>query len=220
MSVPPIQPGQVITADWLNKIVRSLQGELKPGWGSGLVSGGRGAVAQQSSYLTAMFKASEDFAEEEDIYKGKAKLWERNPDKKRYENHGDDIDVWSHDGGVAKEDVFPAFFNMQSGRWERIGSGGGTKLVLIAFTGEKKRCTAIGHLLRITVPDHEGVQAGLDVTVERINGIDAEAIEVVNPRNNFLQPGSIYPVFNFQGKWIVDNAGFEDWVSGEGVEGL
>lgn len=41
-----------------------------------------------------------------------------------YETHGDDVEVWSHEDGVDEGDIFPAFFNQQSGRWERIGGGG------------------------------------------------------------------------------------------------
>lgn len=123
-SLTNIKKGDVITADWLNAIVRELSRQLQPGWGSGLVSSGSGQLASQPQYLTAMFKAMEDFTAEEDVFKGDAKFWWRNTDDAEYQEHGDAVEVFSHNDDVAQDDVFAAFFNQQSGRWEKIGGGG------------------------------------------------------------------------------------------------
>lgn len=123
MSFEPIKKGDVIRADWLNRVAREAGVDSSTGWGAGLISSGR-SVARQPDYLTAMFKAQEDFEEKEDIYSGDAKLWWRNPENEIYEEHGDAIEVFSHEEGVEEGDIFAAFFNQQSGRWERIGGGG------------------------------------------------------------------------------------------------
>lgn len=115
---PKIKRGDVIRADWLNRLIRI---EQALGWGSGQQSGGK-----LNSPGVQFFKAQADFTADEDIYSGDAKLWWYNPGTSSYGVHNDAITVYSHTDDVAADDVFSAVFNIQSGRWEKVSGGGCT----------------------------------------------------------------------------------------------
>lgn len=109
---PPIKRGEVITADFLNRLIRL---EQALGWGSGSRAGGKiDAPGVQ------WFKAQENFTAFEDVYRGDAKLWWYKPSSNTYAVHNDAITVYSHADDVATGDVFAAAFNVQSGRWEKV----------------------------------------------------------------------------------------------------
>jgi len=112
---PKIKRGDVIRADWLNRLIRI---EQALGWGSGQRTGGNIDPAGVQFY-----KAQEDFASFEDVYRGDAKLWWYKPNENEYAVHSDAIKVYSHNNDVLNGDVFAATFNPQSGRWEKIGGG-------------------------------------------------------------------------------------------------
>lgn len=113
---PPIKRGEVITADFLNRLIRL---EQALGWGSGSRTGGK-----LDSPGVQWFQAQEDFTAFEDVYRGNAKLWWYKPGDNEYAVHNDAITVYSHADDVANEDIFSAAFNIQSGRWEKVSGGG------------------------------------------------------------------------------------------------
>lgn len=114
---PKIKRGDVIRADWLNRLIRL---EQALGWGSGQQSGGK-----INSPGVQFFKAQEDFTSHQDVYRGDAKLWWYDGSTE-YAVHNDAITVYSHADDVAADDIFSAVFNIQSGRWEKVSGGAGT----------------------------------------------------------------------------------------------
>lgn len=112
---PKIRRGEVITAEFLNRLIRL---EQALGWGSGSRTGGK-----LDSPGVQWFKAQEDFTAFEDVYRGDAKLWWYKPASNAYAVHNDAITVYSHADDVATDDVFGAAFNVQSGRWEKVSGG-------------------------------------------------------------------------------------------------
>lgn len=119
---PKIRRGEVITAEFLNRLIRL---EQALGWGSGSRTGGK-----LDSPGVQWFKAQEDFTAFEDVYRGDAKLWWYKPSSNAYAVHNDAITVYSHADDVATGDVFGAAFNVQSGRWEKVSGRAGTDIVL------------------------------------------------------------------------------------------
>lgn len=111
----PIKTGQPITADFLNRLRKS---ESSIGWGSGETSGAN--IAQPG---VQWFQAQEAFTSHEDVYRGDSKLWWRNPADNEYAVHGTAIKVYSHFDGIDTDDIIPASFNFQSGRWEVVSPG-------------------------------------------------------------------------------------------------
>ena len=120
MQQPPQKRGQVIKASTLASFEQRLRMlETANGWGSGQRTGGNIESAGVQFY-----KAQENFEAFEDVYRGDAKLWWYIPNNNAYSVHSDSITVYSHNDDVEQDDILAAVFNRQSGRWEKISSGG------------------------------------------------------------------------------------------------
>lgn len=106
-----------MSASWLNK---PNVDEDRTGWG------------RDNRDQVQLFKVTEDFAEFEDVYKGKCKRYWR--DETTFSVHGLEEDVYSHHSGVSTGDVVASYFNKQSGRWEVIPAAAGGPSSIIRFT--------------------------------------------------------------------------------------
>jgi len=120
----PIKAGDPISARWLNQLAQSAGVESSPGWGGGLTSSSEGGIALAQFNPAQWFHAEEDFASHEDVYRGGCKAWWYHPADNEYAVRGSAVVVYSHNDDVSDGDVFPALFNVQSGRWEKIAGGG------------------------------------------------------------------------------------------------
>lgn len=131
----PIKPGQPITADFLNRLRRD---ETSSGWGSGRTTG-----SNLEPPRVQLFKAQEDFAEYEDVYRGLCKdLW-YDRDNDVYAARGEDLHVYSRVVGVSENDIIAAFFNSQSGRWEGLNTSSADGTVV---TGGGGFCPCVSHI--------------------------------------------------------------------------
>lgn len=115
--IPPIKPGDPISARWLNQVARQAGAGPQGGWGTGVIASGK-ALARQQIPLVELWVATEDFESHEDVYRGQCRRYWRIGEA--YAPRGGEEYVYAHKSGLSEGDVLHAAYNIQAGRWEAL----------------------------------------------------------------------------------------------------